>query len=274
MATTITNQATTNYQYDGSSEVLSTSSNVNEILLEDSQGISLTKYSNVDTFSNGEIITYTVNITNNSAQFFTGVRIIDNLGAGNLAYVIGSARLTVGSLTYPVTPVATNPLTFTLQQLNVGASMTLTYNCQVIFNLPSSVQTITNTVQGIGYTSTGTISGFASNTIEKKTSDEFSITKEASQTSVLPNQIFSYYLRLLNNTNTSAVALDITDNLPDNFIVSSVYLKIGNGANVELVATDYTIDSTNTITLPSASGPIITVPANSTSIITINGYFV
>lgn len=273
MATTITNQASTDYQFNGSSDVFSTTSNINEIVLEDSQGISLTKSSNVDTFAAGEIITYTVNITNNSSQFFTGVRIIDNLGSGNLSYVIGSARLTVGSLTYPVTPVSTNPLTFTLQQLNVGASMTLTYNCQVIFNLPSSVQTITNTVQGIGYTSTGTVTGFASNTIEKKTNGEFSIIKESSQTSVLPNQIFSYYITLLNNTDTSAVATDITDNLPDNFVVSSIFLRIGNGANIELVATDYTIDATNTIILPSASGPTVTVPANSSTIITINGYF-
>lgn len=273
MATTITNQASTDYQFNGSSDVFSTTSNINEIVLEDSQGISLTKSSNVDTFAAGEIITYTVNITNNSSQFFTGVRIIDNLGSGNLSYVIGSARLTVGSLTYPVTPVSTNPLTFTLQQLNVGASMTLTYNCQVIFNLPSSVQTITNTVQGIGYTSTGTVTGFASNTIEKKTNGEFSIIKESSQTSVLPNQIFSYYITLLNNTDTSAVATDITDNLPDNFVVSSIFLRFGNGANIELVATDYTIDATNTIILPSASGPTVTVPANSSTIITINGYF-
>ena len=178
---TITNQATTSYQFANSSEVLNKTSNVNELTLENSQGLTLTKTSNVNTFSAGEIITYTVNITNNSNHYLTGVRIIDNLGGGNLAYVIGSAKLTVGTLTYPVNPVATTPLTFTLQQLNVGQSMTLTYNCQVIFNLPQSIQSITNTVQGIGYTSTGTITGFASNTIQKKSSGDFSIVKTSSK---------------------------------------------------------------------------------------------
>ena len=165
---TITNQATTSYQLYGSSETLTTTSNINEIEFENSQGLSLIKSSNVETFAVGEIITYTIQITNNSSQFFTGVRIIDNLGGGNLAYVLGSAKLTVGTLTYPVSPVSTTPLTFTLQQLNVGGTITLTYNCQVIFNLPSTVQSITNSVQGIGYTSTGTVTGFASNTIQKK----------------------------------------------------------------------------------------------------------
>lgn len=273
MATTITNQATTNYQFSGSSDTLTTTSNINEVVLENAQGLSLTKSSNVDTFAVGEIITYTVQITNNSSQFFTGVRIIDNLGGGNLAYVLGSARLTVGSLTYPVTPVATNPLTFTLQQLNVGASMTLTYNCQVIFNLPSTVQSITNSVQGIGYTSTGTITGFSSNTIQKKTNGEFSVTKTASQTNVLPNQTFSYFITLSNNSDTEVTSSTTTDVLPSNFVVTGVFLRIGNGTNIELTTSDYTLVG-STITIPNGTGPTVIVPANGRSVITITGYLV
>ena len=273
MATSITNQVSTNYQFAGSSDTLTTSSNINEITLEDNQGLTLTKSSNVETFAVGEIITYTVQITNNSAHFFTGVRLIDNLGGNNLAYVLGSARLTVGTLTYPVTPVQTNPLTFTLQQLNVGASMTLTYNCQVIFNLPSSVQTITNSVQGIGYTSTGTVTGFASNTIQKKTNGEFSVTKTASQTNVLPNQTFSYFITLSNNSNTEITSSTTTDVLPSNFVVTGVFVRIGNGPRMELTSGEYVLTG-STITIPAGTGPTVTVPANGTSVITITGYFI
>lgn len=273
MATTITNQASTNYQFAGSSETLNTSSNINEVVLEDAQGLTLTKSSSVDTFAAGEIITYTIQITNNSSHFFTGVRIIDNLGGGNLAYVLGSARLTVGTLTYPVTPVATNPLTFTLQQLNVGATMTLTYNCQVIFNLPSTVQSITNTVRGIGYTSTGTVTGFACNTIQKKTNGEFSVTKTASQTSVLPNQTFSYFITLSNNSNNEVVSSTTTDVLPSNFVITGVYVRIGGGSNIELTSSEYSLVGT-TITIPNGTGNTITVPANGTSVITITGYLI
>ena len=273
MATTQTNQSSTTYQFSGSSDVFTTSSNENQVLLEDLQGLTITKNSNASEFSAGEIITYTIQITNNSSQFLTGVRIIDNLANGNLAYVLGTGRLTTNTQSYPVSPVSTNPLTFTLQQLNVGETITLTFNAQVIFNLPSTVQSLTNAVQGIGYTSTGTITGFANNTIQKKTEDEFSLTKSSSMSTILPNQIFSYFLTLRNNTSTSATANNITDSLPANFVVTSVSIRIGNGSTTELSSDDYIISGTNIITIPSPTGPTITVPSNGSTVITITGYF-
>ena len=273
MATTITNDASTSYNFVGSSDVLTVSSNTNSLVLQDSQGISLVKTSSSPDFAVGEIITYTVQITNTSGKYFNGVRIIDNLGGGNLAYVLGSASLTIGSLTYPVTPVATNPLTFTLQELSSGATMTLRYNVQVIFNLPASVQSITNTVQGIGYTSTGTVTGFASNTIQKKTNGDLTLAKSSSQASVLPNQNFSYLLTLSNNTNIVAEVQSITDQLPANFILTGVYVKVGAGINTQLLPSEYELNGTNLLIIPSASGPNIIVPANGTTLVTITGYF-
>lgn len=269
----INNSASTNYVFEGSSETLSAVSNTLPINFVNTSGLSITKSANPTTFSAGDIISYTINITNSSSKFLNGVRIIDNIGGGNLAYVIGSARLTVGSNTYPVNPVATNPLTFTLQQLGVGATMTLTYRCQVIFNLPSSVSLITNNVEGIGYTATGTVTGFANSTIEKKTESEFSITKSSNVTDVSPNQNFNYYLTLTNNTSTPVNVFSVTDNLPANFNLVSVSLRIGNGPNVTLNASDYTLSNANVFVLPSTTGPIITVPANSSTLITITGNF-
>lgn len=273
MATTVTNQSSTSYQFSGSGEILNTTSNESAVILEDLQGLSISKTANTDNFVPGSIITYSVTITNNSGQFFTGVRVIDNLGGGNLAYVLGSGRLTVGSLTYPVNPVNTSPLTFTLQQLNVGQTMTLTYNAQVIFNLPSSVNSITNTLQAIGYTSTGTVSGFASETIQRANGGNLVLSKTASQTNVLPGQVFNYFLTLTNNYTSDATALSVTDQLPSNFVVTGISLRIGNGQTTILDATDYTISASNLLTIPSGSGPTILVPAGGTSLITITGYF-
>ena len=274
MPTTVTNQTETEYIIDGSSDVLVTTSNEHDVVLQDVQGITLTKTSNTNTFNVGQIITYTVQITNNSSQFFNGVRIIDNLGGGNLAYVVGSATLTVGSLTYPVTPIATSPLTFTLQELNVGGTMTLRYNCQVIFNLPSSVNSITNTVQGIGYTSTGTVNGFASRTVTRTPSSNLTVTKGSSLTNVLPNQVFSYILTFSNNTTNEITLSSVTDQLPPNFVVTNISYRIGAGPTTNLLATDYNLSGTNFLTIPSGTGPIITVPANNSTIITITGYLV
>ena len=122
MATTITNEATTTYQYVGASSTETVTSNTNSIVLEDASGLTITKTPSATTFTPGDIITYTVTITNNTGNFLSGVRIIDNLGVGNLAFVSGSATLSTLSTTYPVTPASTNPLTFALQQLNVGQS--------------------------------------------------------------------------------------------------------------------------------------------------------
>lgn len=274
MPTTITNQTSAEYILDNSNQVVTTQSNQHNVVLQDSQGISLTKTPNTTTFTVGQIITYTIQITNNSAQFFNGVRIIDNLGGGNLAYVVGSATLTIGSLTYPVTPVATNPLTFTLQELNVGGTMTLRYNCQVIFNLPSTVNSITNSVQGIGYTSTGTVNGYANSTVSRIPSSNLAVTKGSTLTSVLPYQVFSYILTFTNNTSDVIPLNAVTDQLPSNFVVTSISYKIGTGTTITLTEDDYTLTGTNFLTIPSASGPIINVPANGTTIITITGYLV
>ena len=274
MATTITNDAEVNYGFSGSSDTFVALSNVNSIeLLSQNTGLTLTKTASPSEFVAGDIIDYTISITNNSSSFLNGVRIIDNLGGGNLSYVLGSGRLTVGSLTYAVNPVSTNPLTFTLQQLGVGSTMTLKYKAQVIFNLPSTITTITNVIQGIGYTSTGTITGGTSATIQKKNSISISLSKTASATSVFENVPFNYYLTLTNNNSVLAEVNSVTDQLPTNFVLTEIRLKIGNGAETVMSATDYTLSASNLLTIPSPSGPNITVPTNGNTRITVVGYF-
>ena len=272
MPTTINNEATTSYQFVGSSNTGSVTSNTSSVVLLDNQGLNITKTATPTTFTPGEIVTYTISITNSTGSFLSGVRVIDNLGGGNLAYVVGSGSVTSTS-TYAVSPVATNPLTFTLQQLNVGQSMTLTYRAQVIFNLPVSVSVITNNVRAIGYTSTGTVEGFASATISREVGSTISSAKSASVEEVLPRQPFSYFIRLANSTDTNATATETIDDLPNNFVLTSVELRIGSGTNQTLNATDYEVSSENVLTIPSLTGPIVTVPAGTVTVITLNGYF-
>lgn len=271
MAEIINNSASTVYTINGVTNTAN--SNVLPVSYESNSGLVLTKTSNTDTFSVGEIINYEIIIKNASSSYLNGVRIIDDLGGGNLAYVLSSANLTVGSLTYPVSPISTNPLTFTLQQLGVGETMKLSYSAQVIFNLPPSVSLITNSVTGIGYPYSGTIKGYTSNTIQKKTDVDFTFTKSSNVTEVGSNQNFSYFLTLENNTSSPATISSITDNLPSNYNLTSVSLKIGSGPEIVLSGTDYLISLSNVLTIPSSSGPFISVPSNGTSVITLTGYF-
>lgn len=272
MAQTINNSASTIFSVDGGASESATS-NVLPINLQSSSGLVITKSASPTTFLAGDIITYTVTITNSSSSFLNGVRIIDNLGEGNLAYVLSSASLTAGSTTYPVNPVATNPLTFTLQQLAVGATMTLRYRAQVIFNLPSTVSLITNTVQGIGYTASGTITGFANTSIEKKTESDFSITKTANVTDIMSGQPFFYYITLRNNQSSLVNVSSISDSLPSNFNLTSLSLRVGTNPPAILNSGDYTLSASNVLNVTSVDGTSITVPANSTSILTLSGYF-
>ena len=273
MATPINNTASSTYTLSGSDDPSTITSNTMTVELNQSGGITLTKTASPTTFGAGDIITYTVKITNSGSQFFNGVRIIDDLGGGNMAYVVGSASLTAGSTTYPVSPVATSPLTFTLQELNVDQSMTLTYKAQVFFSIPGSLTSITNTVQGIGYTASGTVTGFASSTITKKNSSSLTIVKSASLLTVVPNQSFTYYITLSNSNSMVANVSNITDQLPANFNLTSVKLQIGSGSQTTLPSSSYTLSGSNLFVVPSATGPVITVPANGTTVLSITGYF-
>lgn len=170
-------------------------------------------------------------------------------------------------------PISTNPLTFTLQQLAVGATMTLTYKAQVFFNLPPTVSLITNTVQGIGYPYSGTITAYANNTIEKKTESDFSITKSSNLTDVSAGQTFNYYITLKNNTANAASISSITDSLPDNYNLTSASIKVGNSPAVTLLGTDYTLSSNNLLNVISVAGSSITVPANGSTVLTLTGNF-
>ena len=273
MSTTITNEATTTYQYVGASSTETVTSNTNSIVLENASGLNITKSPSVTTFSPGDIITYTVTITNNTGSYLTGVRIIDNLGAGNLAFVSGSATLSTLSTTYPVTPSSTTPLVFALQQLNVGQTMTLTYKAQVIFNLSSSVSLITNSIHGIGYTSDSTVDGYANASITRVVGTNVTSRKTASVSEVYPRQILSYYVTLTNN-NSSTVAnvISIVDELPSNFVVTNLMVKVGSAGAVMLGGTDYSVVS-NVLTVRFVNGSTITIPAGGSTVLTINGYF-
>ena len=275
MPTNITNEASATYQFSGSRDVLAVSSNTTNINLEDSSGLIISKTASPTTFSNGDIITYTVTITNNSSSYLNGVRIIDNLGGENrLAYVLGSGSLSTSTETYPVSPIATEPLTFTLQQLAVGQTMTLTYQSQVFFNLPQTVQTITNTVQGIGYTATGTIQGFDSSLISRNSTIPIQMSKTSNLSSVSKYQVFNYTISLENTASILATNVSIFDELPSNFVVTQLTLQIGQGSPIVLSGTDYSISSTNVLNVYSVGGATITIPADGVSILTIYGYFI
>ena len=78
MSETINNSASTTSPLNGAT--IAANSNVLPVNFEPNTGLVITKTSNTSLFSIGDIITYTITITNSSSSYLTGVRIIDNLG--------------------------------------------------------------------------------------------------------------------------------------------------------------------------------------------------
>ncbi|MBQ8451854.1 MAG: DUF11 domain-containing protein [Clostridia bacterium] len=271
MAEIINNTASASYNSTGSSDSVVNSNNVS-VSLERNLGLTVTKTNNPSTFLPGDIISYSVTITNTSSSYLTGVRIVDDLGGMNLAYVVGSAKLSTSTQTYSVSPVVTSPLTFTLQQLSVGGSMTLTYNAQVIFNLPSSVGSITNNVRAIGYTSSGTVNGVANSTILKKNELGVSLKKSVSKTELVLSESFDYILTLSNNSGIEINGVVLTDNLPSNFVLTGVQFLNAFGQRENLSSSDYSLLG-NTLTVSMINGVEITLVSGSNLTIYIVGYF-
>ena len=60
MATTITNEAQTSYQFEGSGDTMTVESNLNSVVLQDASGLTLTKTASPSDFLPGDIITFNV----------------------------------------------------------------------------------------------------------------------------------------------------------------------------------------------------------------------
>ena len=279
MATEVNNQATVNYTFSGSPETRSEQSNVSTVSVLDQSALSILKYSSNTSFTPGGTITYYIEIENTGSLYFSGVRINDDLGGTPhyLTYINGSATLYINGQVLQAQVASTNPLVFTLSPLPAGEKMVLSYMVNVASNIPSAVTTITNTAEGIGYTYNSQVTDYSTYEINRISGAQLSITKTASAESVSLGQVYSYNITMENAGTATANVSSITDNLPSNFNIVSVQLRIGNGAINNLTSTDYTVSPTNEFTLPSSTGPTITVPPASSSgngktVVTINGY--
>ena len=150
--------------------------------------------------------------------------------------------------------------------------MTLTYKAQVVFNLPTTITEITNSVEGIGYTSSGTVTGFTNSTITRNSTSTVEIAKSASASTVVPNQSFTYFLTISNGESEEVTVSNITDQLPSAFTVTSLKMKVGTATETTLVSSDYTLSPSKELVVTKVNGSSITVPANGTTVLSITGY--
>ncbi len=210
---TFFNQATLTYNNNVINSNI-TSGEIQEVL-------SITKTAVLDTYSQGDEITYVINIRNTGTLAYNGLTITDNLGAYTtgtqtlvpLTYQDGTATLfTNGIPQADPTVTAGPPLIISGINIPAGGVVTVIYAARLNQFAPLDVgSTITNIaiVSGGGITSIS-----AEETITAAEEANLTITKSLSPTVVTENGQITYTFVIQNIGNTPVVATDnaiITD---------------------------------------------------------------
>lgn len=218
-----------------------------------------------DTYSQGDSITYIVNLVNTASSALNGLTLTDDLGAYELnsntiyplTYTEGSVRYFINGVLQP-TPTVNSDTVLIISGINVPAdsNVAIVYEATANQYAPlaeDSVITNTATVSGGGITPIE-----ASATITATNGPLLTITKSISPIPVSENGTVTYTFTIQNLGNTDAVATDnvtLTDIF--NPILTNVTAAFNGAAWTE--GTEYTYDEA-TGTFVSTSGAI-TVPA-------------
>lgn len=285
MPTPLNNQASIRYNYNNNTASGSASSNTVTTNLLDEYTLTATKTALSATFRPGENITYIIRVVNNGSGDLYNVVVSDDLGGGlsaPLVYNQSSLRAFVNCSPVAVAPNAEpGVLTVTLPApLPAGSVAILVYTVRVRANIPFSLQSITNAVaiSANGGSSGGApvaVSPSPTATILREAYADLTIYKEADKQNVMAGDTLTYTFTLTNLGNQEAESVTLTDTLPDGFDVTRVAVTTG-GVTTVLDSDDIMVDSENTITMPSAAGPAIRVPAATstapgTTVVTVTG---
>ena len=277
---TFTNRATLTYN-GGATDSNTVVGNIVETL-------AIAKNAQIETYTEGSVVTYVVSFVNSGTTSFTGLTLTDDLGAYNfngqtlypLRYVDGTLLYYVnGVLSAAPTVADTQPLTVTGISVPAGGNAILIYNAEVGNTAPlgsesSIVNTATVTGQGIAEPLS------ASETINTSDAPDLAITKALSPMSVTENGEITYTFVISNYGNTAAVATDnlaVRDVFDPILNITSVTL---NGVPLE-EGTGYTYNGATgefttvegVITVPAATftqgtdGAYVTEPGTATLVV-------
>lgn len=251
--------------------------------------LTVTKTAVLNTYTQGDEVTYVINIRNTGPIAYNGLTLTDNLGAYSfstltpvpLTYQENSATLFVNGIPQEApTVTAGPPLTITGITVPAGGVATILYAARLNPFAPLDVgSTITNTVtvSGGGITPIS-----AQETITAAEEAALTITKSLNPTVVIENGQITYTFVIQNTGNTAVVATDnavitdIFDPVLSNISVSFNGISWTEPANYTYdSATGRFVTNAGQITVPAAtytqdpaSGAIAIQPGVSTLTIT------
>jgi len=254
---TFFNQATLSY----SGGTVNSNVTVGEIVAV----LSVTKTAVINEYSQGDEITYAVNIINSGSTAFTGLTLSDNLGEYTfsdttlvpLEYIADSIKyFTNGILQATPTVTSTSPLTVTGLFVPANGVATVLYTVRANgFANPTESGTVENTVTVSG---PNIASVTDTETITASVGPELSILKSLSPTTVNENGQLTYTFTIENLGNTDAVATDDIV-LTDTFDPILRNITVIYNGTVWTEGVEYTYDETTGAFSTVSSA--ITVPA-------------
>lgn len=221
--------------------------------------LSAIKTSTPDAYTQGEAMTYVINLFNSGTDAFNGLTVTDNLGATPfgtgtvvpLEYVPDTVRYYVdGNLQANPTVTSTNPLTVTGLSLPAGSNGAVVFQATPnAFASPAPDGSITNTatVTGAGLTAPVT----AQNTVAAAAAPNLAIEKSVSPTTVAENGTLTYTF-LIRNYGSTPITLDGNAIVTDTFDPILDPINVSFNGNAWAQNTNYTYDP--------ATGAFATLP--------------
>ena len=233
--------------------------NSNVAIGETLEVLSISKIALVDTYSQGDDVTYIISLINSSATDLVGITLTDDLGAYDfgtgtlvpLSYIDGSLRYYTNGILQP-TPLIDTTSNLTISNITVPANGTAMLIYEVNANgfaplYEGAIITNTATASGAGITPIS-----ASEDITTTTAPRLSITKSISPVPVAENGLVTYTFLIQNTGNAPVIATDnsfVTDLF--NPILSDLSVTFNGEAWTE--GTEYNYNETTGLfeTVPS-----------------------
>ena len=249
-----TNQAQLTYR--------DTVTNSNVAVGETLEVLSISKTALVDTYTQGDSVTYIISLINSGVTDLGGITLTDNLGAYEfgtitlvpLSYIEGSLRYYTNGVLQPSLTVDTeNGLTISDVTVPANGTAMLIYETNVngFAPLPAD-STIINTVTASG---AGLTPISASEVITSVSAPRLSITKSISPVPVAENGFVTYTFLIQNTGNTPVVATD-------NSFVTDLFNPILSDLTVTFNGEEWT--EGNEYNYNQATGLFETVPSGIT----------
>ena len=262
MATTVTNQASVTFDYTGATGSVTNESNCVSAVINDEYSFTLELTSSSTSYRPGETITYFVRITNTGSAGLAKIRVSDDMAGGVINYIPGTAQMIYNDVITQLNATSTYPLEFTLPMtLPAGETVIVIYNTTVDNVVTTRVTDIINTVTVTAAAGTGTVTQTDSLTLTIEDYANVLIEKTQSTDNVNNNGTMVYTLTLTNTGNLDATNVVITDQLPEEFTITSI-VSNNDGTTHTYETSEYTLSATNELTLPNTTGTQIIVPAD------------